>query len=289
MEVNATDFYCQFERKFVNWAESVNDIRAAFIIGSRARNDHPADEWSDLDIVLFTLNQHFYLTNCEWLENMGNVLNTFAYQTSGGDPERLTLFEGGWQVDFVIHTYDSLKQIVDSKSIPNNFYRGVKVIIDKDNIASNIMPKQFVAPHCITITENAFKQIVNMFLFTALYTAKQILRNELWIAKTRDATIKELLLQIIEWHEKAVNGNNYDTWHAGRFLCEWTSEDIQKDLEDTFGHFNRVDSWKALLATLNLFQRLSHDISQKMNFSYPYELEKYIYSWINEKTGKIMA
>lgn len=289
MEVKAIDFYCQFERKFINWAKCVNDIRAAFIVGSRARNDHPADEWSDLDIVLFTLNQHLYMTNCEWLENMGNVLNTFAYKTAGGDPERLTLFEGGWQVDFVIHTYDSLKQIVESKSIPNNFHRGVKVIIDKDNIATNIMPKQFVAPPDITITESAFKQIANMFLFAALYTAKQILRNELWIAKTRDANIKELLLQIIEWHEKAVNGNNYDTWHAGRFLCEWASEDIQKDLENTFGHFNRVDSWKALLATFNLFQRLSHDISEKMNFSYPYELEKYIYSWINEKTGKIMA
>lgn len=289
MEVNAIDFYAEIERKFINWAECINDIRAAFIVGSRARNNNPADEWSDLDIVLFTSNQHFYLTNCEWLENMGNVLNSFVYQTAGGDPERLTLFEGGWQVDFVIHTHDSLKQIVESKSIPNNFYRGVKVIIDKDNIATNIMPKQFVAPHSITITESAFKQIVNMFLFTVLYTAKQILRNELWIAKARDANMKDLLLQIIEWHEKVVNGNTYDTWHAGRFLCEWASVDIQNDLENTFGHFNKVDSWKSLLATLNLFQRLSHDISKKMNFSYPDELDKYIYSWINEKAGKIMA
>jgi predicted nucleotidyltransferase len=32
-------------------------IRAAVVIGSRARVDHPADEWSDLDVLIFALIQ----------------------------------------------------------------------------------------------------------------------------------------------------------------------------------------------------------------------------------------
>lgn len=39
------------ERKFISWAQTVEDIKAAFIVGSRARKDHPADEWSDMDIL----------------------------------------------------------------------------------------------------------------------------------------------------------------------------------------------------------------------------------------------
>lgn len=45
-------FYVAFENSFKNWALGVDDIRAAFIVGSRVRIDHPADAWSDMDIVL---------------------------------------------------------------------------------------------------------------------------------------------------------------------------------------------------------------------------------------------
>ena len=36
--------------RFSEWAQTQPDIRLAFVIGSRARvEDHPADEWADLD------------------------------------------------------------------------------------------------------------------------------------------------------------------------------------------------------------------------------------------------
>lgn len=286
---NANIFYREIENSFITWAQYVDDIRAAFVVGSRARIDHPADEWSDLDIVFYTSNQDCYLTNSEWLENFGNVWTSFVYQTAGGEPERLTLFDGGLQVDFVINTYNSLKQIVENKTIPNNFYRGVKVIIDKDNISKNILPKQFVAFQNINITEEMFMQVVNMFWFAALYTAKQILKNELWVSKMRDTNLKELLLQVIEWNEKITNGNEYDTWHAGHFLCEWASKDIIQELRYTFGHFNKVDSWKALLATIDLFKRLSKNIAFRLNYSYPDKIDDKISTWINERTSKIIT
>lgn len=279
----ANIFYEEVESSFITWAQHVEDIRAAFVVGSRARIDHPADEWSDLDIEFFTSNQNYYLKNSEWLKNIGSVWTSFVYQTAGGDPERLTLFDGGWQVDFVIHSTDNLKQIVKTKTVPNGFYRGVKVIIDKDNVSENILPKQFAMPQGIAITENMFMQVVNMFWFIALNIAKQILRNELWSSKVRDTNLKELLLQVIEWHEKVANGNEYDTWHAGRFICEWANDDIIKELRYTFGHFDKIDSWKALLATTDLFKRLSQDIANGLNFSYPFQIEDKIDTWISER------
>lgn len=95
--------------------------------------------------------------------------------------------------------------------------------------------------------------------------------------------MKQVLLQVIEWHEKTVNGIEYDTWHTGRFLSEWASKETQAELQNSFGHFDRNDSWKALMTTITLFKRLSHEISEKMNFSYPYDLEKSVYEWINQK------
>lgn len=281
--LDSKKFYEQMERNFVSWAQTVEDIRAAFIVGSRAREDHPADEWSDMDIVIYTSEQNYYLSNQEWLSNFGDICTSFVSETDGGDPECLTLFDGGRQVDFVIHTLDTLKDMVKSKIIPNNFYRGVKVLIDKDHIAQYILPQYSRAPQGNPLSEDKFLQTVNMFWFLALYSSKQILRNELWVVKLRDGNMKQLLLQIIEWHEKVVNGAEYDTWHAGRFLCEWASKETQMELHNAFGHFDRIDSWKALIATINLFKRLSHEIAEKNKFTYPDNLEKSVYEWINQR------
>ena len=49
---SATKYYENLEKNFVSWAQAKEDIRAAFMVGSRARSDHPADEWSDMDIIL---------------------------------------------------------------------------------------------------------------------------------------------------------------------------------------------------------------------------------------------
>ncbi len=44
--------YADLIERFTRWAEAEEDVRAALILGSRARKDHPADEWSDLDVLV---------------------------------------------------------------------------------------------------------------------------------------------------------------------------------------------------------------------------------------------
>lgn len=278
----AKAFYEKFKQTFVSWAQSTDDIRAAFMVGSRARKDHVADEWSDMDIIMYTRNPEKYLAKQDWLKELGDVRTSFVYQTAGGDPECLTLFEDGRQVDFVVHGMDKLEYIVQNRITPDNFYRGVKVLVDKEHIADCILPDGVYAPEeGNRVTEEAFQTAVNMFWFVALYTAKQILRNELWVVKERDHDMKGLLLQMTEWHEKTVHGEDYDTWHAGRFLYEWAGKETLDELKNTFGHYNKEDSWKALSATISLFQRLSHDVAQRKKFDYPDELEHCVMEWIH--------
>jgi len=93
--LNSKKFYEDFEQKFVIWAQTIENIRAAFVVGSRARIDHPADEWSDMDIIIFTSEPNYYLSNKEWLNNLGNICTSFVSKTAGGDSECLTLFDGG--------------------------------------------------------------------------------------------------------------------------------------------------------------------------------------------------
>jgi aminoglycoside 6-adenylyltransferase len=279
------EFYNKFEEAFISWAEKIDDIRAAFIVGSRARMDHPADKWSDLDIIMYANNYETYFSSIDWLENLGDIWVTFIYHTSSGEAERLTLFEGGFQVDIVFHSSNSLYQLVKDRITPDSFYRGVRVLIDKDNVSDFIVPMTFKLRSSSSINETAFTQAINMFLFGSLYVAKQILRGELWLAKTRENDLKTLLLQMMEWYAKTKYGKDYDVWHAGRFLDEWVDRETLEELKNTFGHYEKTDSFRALIATMNLFRRLSIEIAQKLKFRYPTVVDENITNWIKENAN----
>jgi len=286
MNCYAAEFYTHFADRFTEWAGYVDDIQAAFIIGSRARMDHPADDWSDMDILLFTTNPSYYLEHSEWLEGLGKVLCSFSTYTAGGDPERLSLFEGGYQVDFVVANMEELNHLAQTNTVHGNFYRGVRVLVDKNSICSHIMPRNFHAPAAPPVTQEAFSHVCHMFWFVALYVAKQILRNEMWVAKARDSDLKGLLLRMIEWYEKAANGSDYDTWHAGRFLQEWASPDVYAGVSASFGGFHQSESWDALMESTALFKRLSHDVAAGFDFTIP-ETEKFVELWFVSNKDQI--
>ena len=61
----------ELEARIAAWAESHPDVRAILVVGSRARRDSPADEWSDLDLMVFATHYEEYLANDSWLDDIG--------------------------------------------------------------------------------------------------------------------------------------------------------------------------------------------------------------------------
>jgi len=91
----------QLMERFVKWAEAQPDVGTAFVIGSQARTTRPADEWSDLDLVVTVDQPDRYLLETDWLQNIGNPWVTFT-EARGDEKERRVLFEGGLDVDFAL-------------------------------------------------------------------------------------------------------------------------------------------------------------------------------------------
>lgn len=54
MDIQMISYEIIIER-VISWAKDREDIKAIVIIGSRARDNVPADKWSDLDLVIFAL------------------------------------------------------------------------------------------------------------------------------------------------------------------------------------------------------------------------------------------
>jgi aminoglycoside 6-adenylyltransferase len=101
--LSVAESYEKLIQRFCEWAKERVDIRAGAVIGSRARLDHPADEWADLDLVILTTDPEFYLSTADWIKKLGKPLLTFIEFTPTGDgKERRVLFEGMLDVDFAI-------------------------------------------------------------------------------------------------------------------------------------------------------------------------------------------
>jgi len=275
-------FYQQFEQRFTQWGQKQDDVHVAYVAGSRARQDHGADKYSDMDIQMYVDDPKQYLDTNGWIGNFGKLNTAIPFQNGGGGLEWLALFEGGYQVDFVIDSLVAFQAQVD-KNVPLEWFRrGARELLDKTGNAQQLIPERFERTAAQPITAENFDFTVNTFWFLAIYLAKQIVRKELWTVKLRDAECKQVLLQTIEWYEKMIHGDEYDTWHAGRFIYEWVDADIFERLNGVFGKFDAADSWRALQETIDLYEMMSRKLADHYHYAYPEELVVEVKLWIEE-------
>jgi aminoglycoside 6-adenylyltransferase len=260
----------QLEDRIIAWAESQAPVRAILVIGSRARRDFPADEWSDLDLTVFATDSERYLAGDDWLHDIGQVWLNLPHQTGSGHQEPLVHFEGGCKVDFVFFAVDDLRRMVESGKLEGIYHRGYYVLVDKDKLATQLPPSPFAPPPYEKPSEDLFTLAVNSFWHDAVYVARQIRRRNLWAANMRNAKMKEMvLLRMLEWHARAVNGWDYDTWYNGYLMSEWTDPQTWDELQSTFGGLGVVESWRALLAMMDLFRRLTVETASELGYTYP--------------------
>jgi aminoglycoside 6-adenylyltransferase len=193
----------------------------------------PPDEWADLDIVVVTSDPETYLAQADWLDNIGTVWITFVEPTASGQAmERRALFAGGLDVDFAIVPEEMFQHLLQDPKTMDVIGRGVRVVLDKDGLvaARTLCAIELSSPRPPTRAE--FDEIVSDFWYHAVWTAKKLRRGELWSAKQcSDGYMKRLLLRMIEWHARAMNGWHHDTWYGGRFIEDWADPRALKGLQ----------------------------------------------------------
>jgi len=283
--------YAQLIERFVRWAETCSDIRAAVIVGSRARVDHPADEWADLDVMIITVDPERYVSKSDWIENIGNPLLTFIESASDGDNmERRVLFEEMLDVDFAIIPKEQVQKLLQGgvpteyeAQIANVFGRGMQIALDKDGMATQlqkiISSIENLPPR--PPTQHEFLEVVNNFIYHTVFTVKHLRRGELWWTVTcLNCHMQRLLLQMMEWHALATHEWNYDTWFRGRFMEEWAHPQALKELRSTFAHYDEEDIKNALLASIDLFHWIAIETAEKLSYQYPTKADKHVTRWI---------
>lgn len=277
--------YEALEARFTAWAQARPDVRALLVVGSRARQEvHPADRWSDLDLIAFVLDVAPYVRDRQWLDALGDVWLAFLEQTGAEDPEWFIMFEGVRDVDvvFVALPEDdpaAVARVVQARGMDVVLRRGMRTLVDKDGgVARMSLPlAQRAAPPAAA----AFEATISAFWLNAERAAKKLRRGEVYEAKRRcDDVMKARLLQMIEWHARARHGWDYDTWHVGRFIETWADPRALAGLRDTYARYEAGDIARALLATMGLFRALAVETAGALGYPYPALIDERLTRWV---------
>jgi aminoglycoside 6-adenylyltransferase len=283
-------------QRLQQWGMAQAEVRAVFIVGSRARADRPADEWSDMDVVLIVEDAQPFITSADWLDAFGPLWLSFLEPTATGDGvERRALFEGALDVDFIPLPAAPLREMLAQGPLPetvqNVMRRGYRFLVDKDGFERQIVlePEPETVRHLPG--EDEYLQVVNEFLYHCVWSAKKLRRGELWTAlgSQNSYMMWRCLLPMLEWHASAVYQGQREIWFNGRFLEQWAAPRAVAGLAEVFAHYDTGDAWRALQAMMAFFRRLALDVAQASGLHYPVEADKKISAWIRETIPADMA
>lgn len=173
-----------------------------------------------------------------------------------GMPTRLVIFEDSRKVDFSILSFGALAEAAQAKQLDELYEQGYRVLIDRDGLTARLPPPSYSSPARRPPTETEFRATVEEFWFEAWHIPKYLHRGDLWVVKSRDWRMKELLLRMLEWHAMAANGHGVYLAQIGTRMKDWTRPDVWERLHEAFGHFDNADSGRALSATVSRLEML---------------------------------
>lgn len=267
--------------KLLTWATRNDNIRAIVQTGSSSRASG-ADRFSDRDIELICRDPAPLLDDDTWIHAIAPVWVALYLANDRGDFEtRLVFFEGSRKVDFTLADRTRLDAMRETGHLDPLYERGYRVLLDKDALTDGLPPpsgRPFRKPHP---TEMEFVATVTEFWFEAAHMPTYLSRDDLWVIKLRDRTMKDMLLRMLEWHALVTLGPQTDVWHIGTRMRCWVDQETWAELQGVFGHFDAADSFRALEATMRLFLRLTHVVADHARFPVPMA-ERHIYAYVLE-------
>jgi aminoglycoside 6-adenylyltransferase len=269
--------YAELERDFAAWAQAQPDLRAAMVVGSRARIDPPADEWSDLDLIVFTTDMEKYAADRRWLDQFGAVTIAVLEHSRRGDAEWLIVYENGGKFDVLLAPVNATGPI-DTTPYDIVLIYGARVLFDKSDPANPVKIDVHVPIALPTAAE--FSEALNVAWLTALRAAKFIARGDLWRAKFAcDDQLKAQLLTMLEWHTLAGDAPRR-VWHDGRNLTQWADRRAVMALPGSFAAYDATDLRRALFATLDVYRRLAIETAQRLGLEFPSDTHQQVVHWL---------
>ncbi len=241
-------------------------IRAAYLEGSRANPNAPKDIFQDYDVVYVVTETRSFREDKDWINQFGERLYMQYPEENIYYPSDVENCYG-WLIQFT----DGNRLDLHVKTLENahNSLELYKLLSDKDNT----MPqKQLVSDERYWVKKPMPEQFYctcNEFWWCLNNVAKGLWRNEIpYVMDMINFQIRPMLRRLLEWKIGVDNNFSVNVGKSAKYMDKYLSKEIYEQYFQSYciAQINAV--WNAVFVMCDLFQKISLELSEKLNFQY---------------------
>lgn len=281
--------------RLVAWAAAEPAVRGLLLLGSRARTDVPADEWSDIDALIVTTDPGRWLGEAGWVEVLGTPVLNFVEATALGSlHERRVLLDDGTDLDLIPVPVDGIAGILEADLVLAVLARGHRVLLDKDGVLAALADRLREADPAVlsdmTTWPPAVDEVANLtadYWHHCVWLTKRLCRGEVFRAHSCMVVHQRyILVRFAEWQALSRAGGSAQIWFDGRFLEQWAAPDTVAALSGAFPRYTAADVARALVAGMTAFRALAAEVAEAVGAEYPEAADRWVTGWVRERLAE---
>lgn len=260
------------------FAEQDERIRAVGMNGSRTKKA-PKDPFQDYDIVYFVTDMDSFINRVDWIKVFGELIimqrpdHSVLYPSNRDQYAYLMLFTDGNRIDLTLWPVEKSKEWIQDDKL-------AKVLLDKDSIFP-MLPSPTEQDYWVNKpSQQLFDDCTNEFWWVSTYVAKGLWRNEILYAMDHLQIIRNMLLKMLEWKIGIETDFTISIGKNGKYLEKYLEKEIWNTLLNTYPKGNIDDIWDALLTMTNLFEQITLEVANRLQFNYSFTEVKKVRAYL---------
>ena len=245
------------------------NIRAAYIEGSRTNPNAPKDIFQDYDIVYIVTTTKPFREDKEWINNFGKILYMHYPEDNVFYPSDVENCYG-WQIQFADGNRMDLHVCTKENALANlELYQ---ILVDKDGIVPYPQETTDERYWVKEPREIEFKCTCSDFWWCLNNVAKGLWRNELpYAMDVINFVLRTHLKRLLEWKMGIENNFSVSAGKSGKCFKKYLPEETYRQFLATYSIAEIESIWNSVFEMCDLFQSTAVELSKKQKFVYDFE------------------
>lgn len=245
------------------------NIRAAYIEGSRTNPNAPKDIFQDYDIVYIVTTTKPFREDKEWINNFGKILYMHYPEDNVFYPSDVENCYG-WQIQFVDGNRMDLHVCTKENALANlELYQ---ILVDKDGIVPYPQETTDERYWVKEPREIEFKCTCSDFWWCLNNVAKGLWRNELpYAMDVINFVLRPHLKRLLEWKMGIENNFSVSAGKSCKYFKKYLQEETYRQFLATYSIAEIESIWNSVFEMCDLFQSTAVELSKKQKFVYDFE------------------
>ena len=245
------------------------NIRAAYIEGSRTNPNAPKDIFQDYDIVYIVTTTKPFREDKEWINNFGKILYMHYPEDNVFYPSDVENCYG-WQIQFADGNRMDLQVCTKENALANlELYQ---ILVDKDGIVPYPQETTDERYWVKEPREIEFKCTCSDFWWCLNNVAKGLWRNELpYAMDVINFVLRPHLKRLLEWKMGIENNFSVSAGKSCKYFKKYLQEETYRQFLATYSIAEIESIWNSVFEMCDLFQSTAVELSKKQKFVYDFE------------------